>query len=693
MNILAYFSNSGTPATGLTTPTIRIRDLSSGSLLVNDSTMTEVGDGFYSYDFTTYDKNKDYSIRCDGTAVLVDTDRYVYAGNENYIDDTVNGIWSEPLSGYSGIGTAGKVQQCDLYDNIVAYESGSGNSGTTFPVGTHSTPVDNLTDALSIMNIRNIAKLRIHNDLNVGSIHNISNLVIETIGKMGTSVTLTAGCSANKTTFRNVNLQGELSHTNEILVEDCQINSFNNFNGIMNNVIFGQGSEITFDIWAEIIQGTAGGEPTNEVEMDIGSSNLNISQWTGNLKLKGKNSTNRTVINCNSGNILIDSTCVSGNIQLLGIGQVEKDDSGTNCNVDIDAFISKFTISSAVWDEDLVNHTNDESTGHALMHEAYNGTIFVDCINGNNGSVYPFGIRQHPVKSISDILSLHNNYGLSNIHILGSLTISGGEDVSDFTFTSDRSIGNSLNIINAITSNTYVDNLTVTGTGNGKMRFTYCVIDGFSNLEGGIKNSLIIDNISYISNGNNYMTDCDRFMTGMNTYIDIDVSDSAFNMIRCRGNYNIIGKTSSNITTLDLNGVIKVDSTCVSGTIVVAGLTRIIDESSPNCFVLGANLTNDSISNSVWSEPISGYINSGTFGKLLSENQDYLKRIVGLVHENIFIDNPTFDSDGNMTSARLRIYSDPTDVGTSTNVIGTYNISAPGNGPGKFTNWSQIRIS
>lgn len=91
--------------------------------------------------------------------------------------------------------------------------------------------------------------------------------------------------------------------------------------------------------------------------------------------------------------------------------------------------------------------------------------------------------------------------------------------------------------------------------------------------------------------------------------------------------------------------------------------------------------------------------NSSLSTKILSvsasvlENQDYLKRIVGLVHENIFIDNPTFDSDGNMTSARLRIYSSPTDVGTSTNVIGTYNISAPGDGPGKFTNWSQIRVS
>ena len=86
MNILAFFTNSGMPATGLS-PTIRIREVPAGTLVVTDAAMTEVGDGHYSYDYTGYDYLKDYAIRCDGGATLAASERYTYAGNENYVDD------------------------------------------------------------------------------------------------------------------------------------------------------------------------------------------------------------------------------------------------------------------------------------------------------------------------------------------------------------------------------------------------------------------------------------------------------------------------------------------------------------------------------------------------------------------------------------------------------------------------------
>lgn len=105
MNILAYFSNNGIPATGLTIPTIKIREVPIGTLLVNNASMTEVGDGFYSYDFTTYDLNKDYAIVCDGTAALSDSDRYTYAGNENYIDDINNTITVSTSGNFDDINT------------------------------------------------------------------------------------------------------------------------------------------------------------------------------------------------------------------------------------------------------------------------------------------------------------------------------------------------------------------------------------------------------------------------------------------------------------------------------------------------------------------------------------------------------------------------------------------------------------
>lgn len=67
-----------------------------------------------------------------------------------------------------------------------------------------------------------------------------------------------------------------------------------------------------------------------------------------------------------------------------------------------------------------------------------------------------------------------------------------------------------------------------------------------------------------------------------------------------------------------------------------------------------------------------------------------LKRVLGLVHQNIYIDQPTYDGDGNLVGGRLRIYTDSASVGTNINVLATYRITSTGDGAGKFTYWQQV---
>ena len=56
--------------------------MSDGSLVITDETMSEIGDGFYKFNFGGYHRDRDYSIRADGGATLDDVDRYMYASNE-----------------------------------------------------------------------------------------------------------------------------------------------------------------------------------------------------------------------------------------------------------------------------------------------------------------------------------------------------------------------------------------------------------------------------------------------------------------------------------------------------------------------------------------------------------------------------------------------------------------------------------
>lgn len=72
--------------------------------------------------------------------------------------------------------------------------------------------------------------------------------------------------------------------------------------------------------------------------------------------------------------------------------------------------------------------------------------------------------------------------------------------------------------------------------------------------------------------------------------------------------------------------------------------------------------------------------------------QNDLKRALGLLHENFYIDNPIYDSNNNLIGARVRIYSNALSVGTNNNVIGEDEITVQGDGPGKFPYWKQVKV-
>lgn len=83
---------------------------------------------------------------------------------------------------------------------------------------------------------------------------------------------------------------------------------------------------------------------------------------------------------------------------------------------------------------------------------------------------------------------------------------------------------------------------------------------------------------------------------------------------------------------------------------------------------------------------------SGGYADDASTSSTDVKRLLGLVHENVYIDTTSYDSHNNLVSARVRIYSDPASVGTGSNIIGTYTIAANGDGSGKFTYWKMTVV-
>lgn len=134
MLIKSFFTENGIPKIGLT-PTIRIRNASTGDLVITDESMVEIGDGWYNYEFSSYDPEVEYAGRCDGSISLSGYDRYTYFGNDNLKptelvtalkDPIADGVWDESIRGSHDIPeSAGELLRrpflqwrCDVPDSL-----------------------------------------------------------------------------------------------------------------------------------------------------------------------------------------------------------------------------------------------------------------------------------------------------------------------------------------------------------------------------------------------------------------------------------------------------------------------------------------------------------------------------------------------------------------------------------------------
>lgn len=109
--ITVHYTSNGTPQPGLT-PTVDIYELDPLNPLINThvivaGAVTEVGLGWYRYDFLTYDPTKNYVFSFDGGAALATCDRYKYGGNESYVEETADAVWDEQTTDHLAAGTTG----------------------------------------------------------------------------------------------------------------------------------------------------------------------------------------------------------------------------------------------------------------------------------------------------------------------------------------------------------------------------------------------------------------------------------------------------------------------------------------------------------------------------------------------------------------------------------------------------------
>jgi hypothetical protein len=119
-----YYSETGL------TPTIRIRQVSDNSLVVEDANMTEVGDGWYKYVYADYVDGVQYVFVADG-GVGLGAERYAYGGNESLSSDETETSAKQAIAVVESL-VAGTTS---VSGNTVTFRDADGNDFATMTYG------------------------------------------------------------------------------------------------------------------------------------------------------------------------------------------------------------------------------------------------------------------------------------------------------------------------------------------------------------------------------------------------------------------------------------------------------------------------------------------------------------------------------------------------------------------------------
>ena len=379
------------------TITIALYDLETGSAIALDSnSCTEIGStGYYvwsSDDITTplAAFTKVLWVMSDAGNGDRDADHLRVGGyveNVHSADDAADAVHDEALLAHSASGSAGEAQQLAAYAGWIHYNLG-GASGTDYPQGTPTSPIDNLADVNTVSFNTNIDRMLasgpVTGDGDIAGLYVEAQRPFEAFALIS-GFTSGIGQPGMVKYFRMIgDAQSEYFQATECILHDLSNLSITAWRcGLRGNLAC-----VTDADFVDCYQDDGDG-PT--VVSGDGSMPITFRRWTGDLTLATITGTDVVNIDMVGGHITIAASCTGGTIVLRGIGTFT--DSSAGAAVDTTGLIDPTDVASiledtgttlpatlaalpaqnadAVWDEPRAGHatagTFGENTGDAPM--------------------------------------------------------------------------------------------------------------------------------------------------------------------------------------------------------------------------------------------------------------------------------------------------------------------------------------
>ena len=205
------------------------------------------------------------------------------------------------------------------FNGKICIDTAAGTSGTDYPRGTESDPVDNVTDARTIANRYNLKAYQIRGSITLDQDH--LNWTFQGAGSASVAAVAIAGYDVTGSSFDAVTISGAIggSIPKLIIATDCILDTITGWDGIATNggievgvtLEAGPGAFCRFDNMAAL---TFGGVTLN-------ANGLNNVQWggaTGVIIIAGFTGGGLLQFAAEAAILTLDATCVGGVAILAG---------------------------------------------------------------------------------------------------------------------------------------------------------------------------------------------------------------------------------------------------------------------------------------------------------------------------------------------------------------------------------------
>lgn len=245
--------------------------------------------------------------------------------------------------------TEGLFNASDAYNGTVNYSENAwsnSSSGTSYPVGSTKEPVNNWSDAVTIMEKYHLHNIALHSNTSL-----TESLTAKTFSSVAGVVQVDInGQDVNSSTFDGLYIYGDFAHSYQTVLRGCFTNTIVNFNGVMQDCAL-EGdiglSPVAEASLVDCVAGNASGFITFDKVAGTGTS-LNVKRYAGGVVLINSDHVDdKTALVMDAGRITLDSSCTAGSIALAGDAQLIDNSVGATVNSTslIDPYVQKTMLS------------------------------------------------------------------------------------------------------------------------------------------------------------------------------------------------------------------------------------------------------------------------------------------------------------------------------------------------------------